>query len=263
MKRVCLVLEDSQIQARVIAAMFKPLGWDVLTAFNLKSALFTLEDQQIDMCLSDLILPDDPDMTAIAKIKEAQPGVIVAAMTAGGNGTRLRDALIQARTDGAEFLLPKPFTEDRLGAVVEEVDFRLNHNKRRSQVMLIDPSSAIRMFCRKALEAAGCRVVEAPTLNQARAIVDVLDLNAIVFDVCVSDMPAIESLRKLREHLPGVGLISMSGTDGKDGALRQALRAGADVALVKPFSAEELTASVRKAEILASAQLLEMVRKTA
>jgi DNA-binding NtrC family response regulator len=263
MKRVCLVLEDSQIQARVIAAMFKPLGWDVLTAFNLKSALFTLQSQHVDMCLSDLILPDDPDMTAIRTIKEAQPGIIVAAMTAGGTGTRLRDALIQARTDGAEFLLPKPFSEDRLATVIEEVDYRLNHNRRRSQVMVIDPSSAVRMFCRKALEAAGCRVVEAPTLNQARSIVDVLDLNAIVFDVSVSDMPAIESLPKLREQLPGVGLVSMSGTDDKDGTLRKALLAGADVALAKPFSAPELTASVRKAEILASAQLLEMVRSVA
>jgi DNA-binding NtrC family response regulator len=174
----CLVLEDSQIQARVIAAMLQGHGWDVMTAFNLKSALFTLEQQHIDLCLSDLILPDDPDMTAVRRIKEMQPGVIVAAMTAGGGGRKVRDALVQSKSDGAEFLLPKPFDETRLKTVLDEVDYRVVHKRRRPLVMIIDDSRTVRSFCRRALEEAGCRVVEADSLDRARAQADVLDLNA-------------------------------------------------------------------------------------
>jgi CheY-like chemotaxis protein len=263
MSHSCLILEDSQIQARVIAAMFKGLGWDILTAFNLRSALFTLDQQHVDMCLSDLVLPDDPDMKAIASIKAAQPGIMIAAMTAGGNGRKLRDALVQAKADGAEFLLPKPFDENRLKLTLEEVDYRLLHNRRRPLVMVIDDSRTVRSFCRKALEGAGNRVVEADSLDRARAQIDVLDLNAIVCDLFMPGMPVLDNLPKVREDLPGVGIVSISGTDGKDSALRAALMAGADVALSKPFSPTDLNSAVRKAQLLAASQLLELAREVA
>jgi DNA-binding NtrC family response regulator len=263
MQHTCLILEDSQIQARVIASMFKGLGWNTLVAFNMRSALFTLDQQHVDMCLSDLILPDDPEMTAIRALKAAQPGIIVAAMTAGGGQHKLRDALIQAKADGAEFLLPKPFNEDRLTPVLDEVEFRLIHNRRRPQIMVIDEARTVRSYCRKALEDAGYRVVEADSLDRARAQVDVLDLSAIVCDLSMRGLPVLEHLPKVREQLPGVGIVSMSGTDAKDSALRKALQGGADVALSKPFSPTDLVSAVRKAQILAASQLLELVRDVA
>jgi CheY-like chemotaxis protein len=73
----------------------------------------------------------------------------------------------------------------------------------------------------------------------------------------------LENLPQVREQLPGVGIVSISGSDGKDSALRQALATGADVALCKPFSPADLVSAVRKAQVLAAAQLLELSRDAA
>jgi CheY-like chemotaxis protein len=263
MSRTCLILEESPTQARAIASMFKGEGWNSLIAFNLKSALFTLEQQHVDICVSELILPDDPEMTAVRQIKFYQPGIIVVAMTAGGKSYQLRDALAQAKSDGAEFLLPKPFDDARLKSVLEEVEYRIVNNRRRPLVMVIDSAPKVRDFCRTALEGAGYRVMEAATLDHARAQADVLDLGAIVCDLNMPGLPVLEHLPRVREQLPGVGIVSMSGSEARDRALRLALQGGADVALCKPFTPDDLTSAVRKAQVLAAAQLLELVRDVA
>lgn len=261
---LCLLIEDSQVQARVIAQMLGKRNLDVLTAFNLSSAKATLKGEPVDFVLSDLVLPDCQDGSAVSALKEIKPSIIVAAMSAGGGkaGGTMK-ALATARHEGAEFLLPKPFDDARLAGVLDEVERRVRTGTRTQHVLVVDDSRIVRTICSRALTEAGMRVTEAESLTQALGTLDILDLDAVVTDVHMPGLNAIEAMPELRERLPGVALITMSGDGGsaagRDTALRQALEAGAHMALPKPFKADELVLAVRKGCALAASELLALI----
>ena len=68
----------------------------------------------------------------------------------------------------------------------------------------------------------------------------------MVIDLLMPEMSGIETIRALRRQHPGLPIIVISGLD--DGAVQDALDAGAHLFLAKPFTAETLCAAL--AELL-------------
>lgn len=263
--RTCLLIEDSQTQAHVISQMIKDCGWSSLTAFTLKSGLQTLRDQPVDLVITDLLLPDCDDGGTVGRIGEQSPDVIIAAISAGGGKSSAMGLLSRARSEGAQFLLRKPFEVERLRGMLDEVSSRFAGEPRKPHVLVIDDSRTVRAICHKVLGAAGWRVSLADSIDTALSTLDIMDLDALVIDLCMPGTGGAEALPRLRGRLPGVGIVAMSGGGNlsADAALRETLNNGADVALAKPFGAEDLVSATRKAMVLASAALLAAVRSAA
>jgi two-component system KDP operon response regulator KdpE len=115
----------------------------------------------------------------------------------------------------------------------------------RTKVLVVDDEHAIRRFLRTSLTAHGYEVVEAATGEDGiiRAVNEQPDL--IILDLGLPGIDGIEVTKRLREWSQTPILI-LSVQD-QDTEKIEALDAGADDFLTKPFSVGELTARLRVA----------------
>jgi CheY-like chemotaxis protein len=262
----CLLIEDSVIQARVISQMISRTGWVTLIALDLSAGLTSLAEQSFDLVISDLMLPDSSDGRTIAKIREADPDITIAAISAGGGTNTASSLLERAKLDGAQFLLQKPFSQERLEVLLAEVADRLRSGHRRPHVLVLDPSRTLRRICEAGLPEQDFRVTSEANLLEALEHIDVLDLDAVVTQVDVDSDTGRELVALIREIFPGVAIIAFSDKGDTEVARRawmKTLEAGADVALPKPFSSDELVRAVRSGMALAASAFLAAARRSA
>jgi two-component system KDP operon response regulator KdpE len=111
------------------------------------------------------------------------------------------------------------------------------------EVLVIDDEVQIRRLLRVTLEGAGFRVREAEGGQLGLAEAATKRPDAIILDLGLPDLPGIEVLKRLREwsRLP-VLILSVRGQEADK---IEALDAGADDYLSKPFGGGELLARLR------------------
>jgi CheY-like chemotaxis protein len=258
--KVCLLIEDSKIQANIIMQMISKLGWNVFTALNLEQGLRILKNEGVDFVLTDLILPDCAGLETVAKIKELAPNCVVAAMTAGDTKKEATEILKNARAQGAEFLLQKPFDAPRLAQVLEQAITKLEQGSTMPLALVVDDSSTIRAVCDKMLKAGGFRTVLAESLDEAFETIDNFDLDVILTDLNMPGISPIDALPYIREALPGVGLVVMTGQSQDD--LHKTMQLGADTTITKPFQGEQLVQTLKKAMLIASTNFLKTMQNS-
>jgi two-component system, OmpR family, KDP operon response regulator KdpE len=110
-------------------------------------------------------------------------------------------------------------------------------------VLVVDDERAIRRFLRASLSTHGYTVLEAENGSEALAITAERQPDVIFLDLGLPDMDGIEVTRKLREWTE-IPIIILSVRDQEMDKI-QALDAGADDYLTKPFGMGELMARVR------------------
>jgi len=113
------------------------------------------------------------------------------------------------------------------------------------RVLVVDDERAIRRYLHAALNAQGYAVFEASGGKEALNMVVVDRPDLIILDLGLPDMDGVEVTRQLREwtHIP---IIILSVRE-QDRDKIDALDAGADDYLTKPFSSGELMARMRAA----------------
>ncbi|HVT37013.1 MAG TPA: response regulator transcription factor [Nevskiaceae bacterium] len=113
-----------------------------------------------------------------------------------------------------------------------------------ARVLVVDDEPAIRRLLRTTLAAQGYEVLEAAdaagALAQARGRID-----AIILDLGLPDRDGLAVIAELRRD-SAVPILVLSSRDQERGKV-EALDAGADDYITKPFGAEELLARIRAA----------------
>jgi two-component system KDP operon response regulator KdpE len=118
-------------------------------------------------------------------------------------------------------------------------------------ILVVDDEPQIRRVMRTALASKGYTIAEAHSGEEALEIVRSEEPDLILLDVNMPGIGGLEACREIREHsdVPIIMLTVKSAEKDKV----QALDAGADDYVVKPFSIEELLARIRAALRRASA----------
>jgi CheY-like chemotaxis protein len=122
-----LIIEDEAAIRRVLARVLERAGFIVRTAENGDDALQQLRAAEVDIVITDIIMPKMHGVDAIKKIVQEFSRVRIIAISGGGNfgiADYKPDAittsayLAAARKAGAHALLTKPFqTADILHAI--------------------------------------------------------------------------------------------------------------------------------------------------
>ncbi|MCC7300462.1 MAG: response regulator transcription factor [Verrucomicrobia bacterium] len=115
--------------------------------------------------------------------------------------------------------------------------------KNGSLILVIDDEASVRRMLRYALEGHGYRVQEAATGETGLAEAATCSPDAVVLDLGLPDMDGTQVLRRLREW-SAVPVLILSVRDEPDDKV-DALDAGADDYVTKPFDTEELLARLR------------------
>ena len=112
-----------------------------------------------------------------------------------------------------------------------------------ARILVIDDEAPIRRFLRVALEAEGYGVIEAGTAREGLAMAAREAPTLVVLDLGLPDADGLSMLRDLRGWSPVPVLILSVRAD--EGDKVEALDAGAQDYVVKPFGVKEFLARVR------------------
>ena len=118
MKKVIVVDDDPQLLG-MVASMLKN-DYEILEAKGVDEALKACKNNQIDLIITDLFMPDKHGIHLIEQIKETYPDIKVLAIS-GGNRSRICDFLPLAEMVGANDSLHKPFAMSDLREKVKSL----------------------------------------------------------------------------------------------------------------------------------------------
>lgn len=113
------------------------------------------------------------------------------------------------------------------------------------RVLVVDDEPPMRRFLRASLSAAGYAVEECGTGAEALRLAASHPPDAVLLDLGLPDQDGVDVVRRLREW-SAVPVVVLSARGREDDKI-QALDAGADDYVTKPFAIGELTARLRAA----------------
>ena len=112
-------------------------------------------------------------------------------------------------------------------------------------ILLIEDNDSVRTVLRDALELAGHTVIEARNGAEGVDLFPQAGAGLVITDIVMPDKDGLDVLAALREQVPPVNIIAISGaTDSAEDYLDLAHRMGAVKVLLKPFSIAALIAAV-------------------
>jgi DNA-binding NtrC family response regulator len=110
-----LIVDDEPSVTEALELILGDAGFEVLTAAGFAESARILQQKPVDLVITDLRLSDASGIDLINHIKQHTPDIEVILMTGYGS----LDVTIEAIKAGAYYYLEKPYTPDRLFALVD------------------------------------------------------------------------------------------------------------------------------------------------
>ncbi len=111
-----LVVDDEANLRKVLAALLRKEGYHVLTAATGEEGLALLQQEQVEVLLTDLRMPGLDGMAVLQQAVAQKPGLPVVMLTAHGTV----DTAVDAMQSGAFDYLTKPFDKDELSTIIKK-----------------------------------------------------------------------------------------------------------------------------------------------
>jgi DNA-binding response OmpR family regulator len=113
------------------------------------------------------------------------------------------------------------------------------------RILLIEDFELIRSLLRDTLESVGHTVIEARNGAEGLDLFRQGGADLVITDIVMPDKDGIDVVRALREQVPPVNIIAISGAgDNAEDYLDLAHRMGAVKVLLKPFTPAALIAAI-------------------
>ena len=103
-----LVIDDDELMLSFLEERLMYEGFNVLTAINGNEGMKLFNDNQVDLVITDIIMPDKDGFETIIELKRICPDIKIIAMSGMGLGM-IEPCLKTAKFSGAEYALAKPF----------------------------------------------------------------------------------------------------------------------------------------------------------
>jgi len=116
-KKLILIVEDEEIERSLLAEVLSTLGYATVEAENGLKALEVKENNQIDLVLSDIHMPEMNGLDLLKHLRKNGDGLPVILMT-GFDATEAREVSEQYK---AAALLTKPFRLAHLKELLEKL----------------------------------------------------------------------------------------------------------------------------------------------
>jgi two-component system KDP operon response regulator KdpE len=110
-------------------------------------------------------------------------------------------------------------------------------------VLVIEDDTSLRRALRTSLKARGFQVLESPTAEEGLVLIADDRPDVVLLDLGLPDLDGIEALRRMRSF-SDVPVVVLTARDRQQDKI-EALDAGADDYVTKPFDVEEVLARVR------------------
>ncbi len=103
-----LIIDDNE-EIRLLLRRVLEADHEVMEAVNGSDGLKRLDDQKIDLVITDIFMPDKDGLELLREIRKSHPGMKVIAISGGGAFGNM-DVMRIARSFGAFRVMAKPFS---------------------------------------------------------------------------------------------------------------------------------------------------------
>jgi len=120
MPRILLIEDDNEVRAMLRLTLIH-FGHTVIEARNGKEGLELFKHANADLVITDIVMPEKEGLEVLIGLRERQvPPVKIIAMSGGGR-QKAADYLRLAKLMGAARILAKPFSNEVLIAMIDEL----------------------------------------------------------------------------------------------------------------------------------------------
>jgi len=130
--------------------------------------------------------------------------------------------------------------------VVRPIPVNGEASRSAGRILIVDDDYAVRRALHITLYDQGFDVSEAASGDEALAIARVIKFDAVLLDINMPGKDGVQVCRELRHAFPRLAILMLTVRNEQDDRV-EALDAGADDYVVKPFQMRELTARIRAA----------------
>jgi two-component system KDP operon response regulator KdpE len=123
------------------------------------------------------------------------------------------------------------------------------------QILVVDDEPSIRRILHVALGKLGFETVDAARGEEALSLLRNITFDAVLLDINMPGMTGVDTCKSIRRLLPRMPIVMLTVRDNEDDKV-EALDAGADDYITKPFQLLELAARIRAAMRWATASSL-------
>ncbi len=114
-----LIIDDDESMLTSLKEMLIREGFNVLAAKDGKEGLNLFNDNQVDLVITDIVMPEKEGLETIMAMRKASKDIKIIAISGGGR-QEPEGYLHVAKSLGARYTFTKPFKrDDLLGAVYE------------------------------------------------------------------------------------------------------------------------------------------------
>ena len=112
-------------------------------------------------------------------------------------------------------------------------------------ILVVDDAAFMRMRCKKLLTQSGYDVLEANTGAQAVEVYKECRPDMVLLDITMPDMDGLTALKEIKKIDPNAKVAIVTAM-GQQSIVTDALKAGAQDFVIKPFEPDRVLAAVRK-----------------
>ena len=108
-----LIIDDDPLVRYTLSKILTSNGYDVVTAVNGERGFASLVDENPEVVITDLIMPEQEGIETIIRIRRERPDIRIIAISGGGRYGNF-DLLPMAQSLGADAIVAKPFEAEEL-----------------------------------------------------------------------------------------------------------------------------------------------------
>ncbi|MCD4702471.1 MAG: response regulator [Candidatus Aegiribacteria sp.] len=115
-----LIVDDDPMIRNMLVTAFKKKNYDVLDAANGKTALSIFRSEDVDVVITDIIMPDMEGIETIRELRRIKPDAKIIACS--GGGSMAPDGYLRVASSlGAQYTFQKPISIRELNKAVEDL----------------------------------------------------------------------------------------------------------------------------------------------
>jgi len=240
-----LVLDNNPAHARHISKMLEAERWSSVLTFDRAMAMQALRNTRFHLLMFEAYVGQNSMLQVVGDIRSRATSTPLAIMTGSqGHAAVVAQTLDQAKAAGADFVMAKPFSPERLKTVLTETTAYHRVRKGTKTILVIEDNTNLRKLVADVLGRMGYQIFAAATMEEAFEATQMGMVDVVIADIFMPGMGGIEGISRIRAAWPHIHVIAMSaGMENKlepHAVLAASKHVGAVAQLPKPFVMEDL-----------------------